>query len=534
MTRYIPKSRTAHVITIIFLVIAAYSVTLQNRFNIDDPAILLNDPAVHGLSLKNLKAIFTTVHNSVEYLPVRDLTYAMDYELWGLNPLGYHLSNILYYLLTCLLLYFFFARLLGRWHEEPGQLTFVATAIFVLHPSHVESVAGIAQRKDLISGLFFFLSLWSFLLYKDTSRKWAYILSLIAFCLSMLSKATSIVLPVIILLIHLMYQGKDINTHNKKMHGVIMFFIIAAGLFSLNIVIAKQAGLIQLQEFSLIERISTAFRAVFYYLKILIVPYPLNVWHEFRVSKSLFEISALLSMSGIFFMLYVLYRLRKTDKTLLFSSAFFLICLMPVTGLLPASTIVAERYLFLPSAGFSLSAAWLFLRGMRKKMTAMPVLVLFLCIVISFAVISFQRGQEWKNTETLLRADLAKNPDSLHMNKMLGRYYFINGKYEEAFRLFQKAKEIQRADIDYEFFLSYYMFLKGRYTDALSMLDSINTVNYDVVDIHYLYGIIYKASGEYEKARQRFIRAMQSEKIIGFFFKNNARTELMSLPQSDR
>jgi tetratricopeptide (TPR) repeat protein len=526
--------KALHVALIAVLVVLVFSNTLTNRFNFDDPSVLLDNTAVHGLSAENIKKVFTSVPNSLEYLPVRDLSYMVDYELWGLNPFGYHLSNLIYYLAACLAMYFFLSRLAARWTEDAPLVAFLATLIFAVHPVHVESVAGIAQRKDLVMGFFSFMSLWLFLLYKNKQRKGIFALSLFFLALALLSKALAVVIPLFILLLNHVYSQDGKEKRIRRAIETAPYILVAFVITLVNFVIARGTGIVRPEGESPLERIPTALRAVFYYLKMLLFPYPLKMWHEFRISESFFELTALLALAATAALVYLAWRLKRNYRILSFSMAWYLLALLPVSGLLPTSTVIAERYLFLPSVGFALAIGWAFCEGRAaldkwKPEGAHALTVFFLIVVMVFSAVSISRNADWKNMETLLLSDLKWDPESYKINQTLGRYYFRNSNYEEAFRYFSELKKFEPKDADYEFHLALLLFNEGKYGEAENVLDGIRGKEIDFVDVHYLYGKIYQASGQYEKAMESYSRALESGMVLGIFLKRDASEAISKL-----
>jgi tetratricopeptide (TPR) repeat protein len=518
--------KALHVALIAVLVVLVFANTLSNRFNFDDPSVLLDNTAVHGLSAENIKKVFTSVPNSLEYLPVRDLTYMVDYELWVLDPFGYHLSNLIYYLAACLAMYLLLSRLAARWTEDAPLVAFLATLIFSVHPVHVESIAGIAQRKDLVMGLFSFLALWVFLVYKDRKGNgiWLLALSISLMALALLSKALAVVIPLIVLLLNHFYSREGKETRKKKALETALYFLVAFVITLVNFLIARGTGIVRPGGDSPLERLPTALRAVFYYLKMLFVPYPLKMWHEFRISEGFSEPSVLLALAGTAALVYLTWRLRRNYQILSFSLAWYLLALLPVSGLLPTSTVIAERYLFLPSVGFSLSAGWSSYKGRtmlktRSQSATRALTVLFLIVVTVFSAISFQRNADWKNMETLLLSDLKLEPDSYKITKALGRYYFRNRRYDEAFRYFSELKRLEPKDAEYEFHLALLLLNEGKYGEAENVLDGIRGKETDFVDVHYLYGKIYQASGprRRDNTRRPWRATQEHSKAVAFW-----------------
>jgi tetratricopeptide (TPR) repeat protein len=485
--------------------------------------------------------VFTSAPNSLEYLPVRDLTYMVDYELWGLDPFGYHLSNLIYYLAACLAMYLLLSRLAARWTEDAPLVAFLATLIFSVHPVHVESVAGIAQRKDLVMGLFSFLSLWSFLLYKDKKNGGTrlFALSLFFLVLALLSKALAVVIPLSVFLLNHIYSLEGSKTRIKRTLETALCFLVAFSVTLVNFLIARSTGIVRLEQGNPLERLPTALRAVFYYLKMLFIPYPLKMWHEFRISEGFSEPAVLLALVGTVALVYLTWRLRRNYHILSFSLAWYLLALLPVSGLLPTSTVIAERYLFLPSVGFSLALGWVFYKGFtmlntRSQSATLTLTVFFLVIVTAFSAISFNRNADWKNMETLLLSDLKWDPRSYRINQTLGRYYFRNRRYDEAFRHFSELKRRETRNAEYEFHLALLLLNEGKYGEAENVLDGIRGKEMDFVDVHYLYGKIYQASGQYEKALESYSKALKSNKVLGIFLKRDASEAILKLKRETR
>lgn len=524
------KAKITHLLLIAFLVGIAYANSLSNRFAVDDRVLFIENTAVHGLSFDNLKKVLLSVPNNIEYLPIRDLTYMIDYSIWGLNPFGYHLSNILYYLFTCIMLYLFLMRLLSNLLEEYVAIALFSTLIFIVHPVHVESVAGISQRKDIVSGLFFFLSLYSFLLYKDTERRRFFIISLVFFCFSLLSKAVVVIMPLIIFLIDTFYQKKKSGL--LKRISLIIPYLFIALVFSLEqFAIMKNAEIIKPYYYGITTnydvRVYTAFKAVFYYLKLLFIPYPLNIIHPFKFSKSLFEPEVLLSILGVILLVYLTYRYRRSEQVLSFSVGWFLISLIPVIGLIPTATVIAERYLFLPSVGFCIALGLFMQRAMQPQKVSRLIqkvikgfsFIAFSVVMIIFIVLSYNRNYDWKDFLTLYLAGVRDNPTSPRLNWYVGRDYFYMGEYEEAFRFFDTARVLNASySIDYNVFASLHALKEGKYIDALTSLEQIQSEKKeDIFEVNYLYAQIYRAMGEYNKADVSYFRALKSPIKLGVF-----------------
>lgn len=477
------------------LVLICYANSLTNSFNYDDDFLLLYNDAVHGLSLENLRAIFTSVPNNSEYLPIRDLTYCLDYELSGLMPFGYHAANLVYYLIACCTFYLFLLRLLPNLRAH-GHTALYATAFFAVLPVHVESVAGIAQRKDLLSGIFVFLSLIIFIRYKDgRSNSW-YLGSVVLFAVALMSKATAIMLPALIFLVDSYLESGEKTTFTGKMVRVLPFLAVALAYTILQATIMTSAGIIDTSGFvsGYGERIFSSFKAIFYYVKLLAVPHPLYFIHPFDNSAGFFDATGILSALGLALMIYIGCRYRSEQPLLSFSLAWFLICLIPVIGLIPTSgTPVAERYLFLPSAGFSLIVGHMANKAdMYGSSTKWLVRFIFALILVTFIALTINRNRDWKDFQTIIAANL----------RDIG-----NDAAAQPYRL-----RLYMQSVDAGLSSANHALLENRLDDAQTGLDQIlYPQKTDMLDYNFLYGSVFEAKGDYRNARFYYTKALNSK-----------------------
>ncbi|MBW2059862.1 MAG: hypothetical protein JRJ26_20460, partial [Deltaproteobacteria bacterium] len=186
------------------IVACIYLNSLGNGFvEWDDPGLILRNRQIRSLEWSNIKEIFS-VRRASTYQPIRVLSYAVDYHFWKLNPLGYHITNIAFYLLTCILVFFFAEELLKFLRREGTpqsntRIAFLAALLFAVHPVHVESVTWLSARKEVLVGFFFFASLYCYLKATDATRRETksslYGLAFLCFVMAVLSKPVAVALP---------------------------------------------------------------------------------------------------------------------------------------------------------------------------------------------------------------------------------------------------------------------------------------------------------------------------------------------------
>ena len=187
----------AALLLIIILTAVSFSPSLNNDFvNYDDTRFILNNKFIRGLSFENIKDIFTRIKYEMQYIPCVWLTFAIEYSVWELWAPGYHAVNLAFHLANSLLVFYFILRL-----TKSVPAAFVVGILFGIHPLHVESVAWVTERKDVLSTFFFLTSLICYVSYVQSKNKTLFIFSILIFILGILSKPMVVTLAIIIVLI---------------------------------------------------------------------------------------------------------------------------------------------------------------------------------------------------------------------------------------------------------------------------------------------------------------------------------------------
>src|SRR6266540_3552547 len=474
--------RAVHLALIAAAAVVAYAGTLRGTFDFDTPNLVLYNGAVHGFSLANLRAVLTTQPNGVEYLPVRDLTYMLDFELWGMQAFGYHLSNVVYYAAGCALLYLLLERLLAGWSDRPRLVAAVAAGLFVLHPVHVESVAGLAQRKDVISGLLCFAGLLAFQRWAERGGTRAYAVALAALVLAILAKATAVVFPGLAALVAFRLAWRDRRV-KLGLAGLAATGLLLAGILARE---AAATGILSGQTVPVWLRVLTYGKAAAWYARMLLVPWPLSVIHDVGPVTSPLDPGALAALAVIAALAVLGVRHARRYPVLVFSLAWFLVAIVPVSGLLPAPNLVAERYLFLPSVAFALAAAWLVVDASALRGHAAAVVAASAIAILHAGVVAV-RVAEWRTNGGLLVADLSRHPGSARLTSLLGRYDYANGRSDQA-----------------------------------------------TVDVQCLLGMAFERMGRLDEARARYERALRANRLMGIVFRTEAENGLARLAGAGR
>ena len=373
---------------------------LNNGFtNWDDDVYVTNNLIIKA---PDWEAIFTRA-SAYNYHPLTMLTLAFNYAISGVDPFSYHLVNWLLHILNTSLVFLFIYKISGR-------KIFVAaftSLIFGIHPMHIESVAWISERKDVLYACFFLLAMiqyWSFL---ETGKRPKLLFCFIFFILSLLSKPAAVILPFILFLLDY-WHGRPFNW--KVLAEKIPFFIFSLLFGFITIKVQSAEAIVGFDIYPLWTRFFFACYTIMIYTARFFVPYPLSAFHPYPSVDSL-GLSVLLSPIFIIALLILLW-LKRKDRLLVFSILFFIVNLLLVVQFLSIGlTIVSERYTYIPYIGLSFLAGMWLNKYLDSKSASFIKATPFI-IGIIFGVISFQRTKVWKDGDTLWSDVVKHYPDA--------------------------------------------------------------------------------------------------------------------------
>ena len=372
---------------------------LNNEFtNWDDELYIINNPLLRG---PDWKGIFSEPVLG-NYHPLTILSYAFNYAVSGLNPFSYLLVNYLFHIVNTLLVFYFIWNISGK---NKFIAAFVAL-IFGVHPMHVESVAWIAERKDVMYTFFFLLSLiqyWRFLAYGKRSHFW---ICFVFFALSLLSKPAAITLPFVLLLLDY-WKGRPITF--RIIAEKIPFFLLSFLFGIITIKIQSPVAMADLQLFTITDRLFFACYVLMTYFTRFFIPHPLSAFHPFPASGNL-GWPALISPLFVVAMLAILWFLRR-NKVVVFGILFYVINLLLVLQIISIGfTIVSERYTYVPYIGLAFLIAMLVSR--IRVISPKVMLAAAAIFIVVMGIIAYQRTQVWKNSGTLWTNALKTYPQS--------------------------------------------------------------------------------------------------------------------------
>lgn len=383
-----------------------YGQSINFQFtNWDDLEYVSNNELIKNFTINKLPNIFKSFVMG-NYHPLTILSFAVEVKLFGESASVMHTTNFSFHIANSILLLFLLRKINSDW-----LFTFFPALLFLVHPLHVESVAWVSERKDVLYCFFFFLAAISFFEFKKTDKKIHYFISIIMFILSLLSKGQAVVLPLALICFEVIQKNKI--ELREVLINKIPFFILS--LFFGVIAIKAQSSVDIIggpTNFTFIEQLIIGFNGLFFYLKSTVFPFKLATLYIYPDSiSSAIYLKALLSFFSSIFIVYYF----KKEKNILFTFVLFFVTIFPVLQFLPVgNAMYADRYYYIPSVGLFLFIAFL-IKKFAAKIGSKNIFYVCFASSLLFSFLSFSQVQVWKNSFTLweqVRTNYPKTPSA--------------------------------------------------------------------------------------------------------------------------
>ncbi len=480
--------------------------SLGNDFVFDDESVVQNNLSIQSLS--NIPKFFTAdegFHKVIGryYRPLVSSTYAIDYAIWGLNPYGFHLTNILIHVISCLLLLSILIRLFAKY--EHGLLAaLIGALVFAAHPIHTEAVSWISGRTDSLVTLFFFASFLMYMKFtEDENGKLPMYLSLLFFVLGLLSKEMIVTMPVFILLYDFVLRKKDIEYFKKNLAAYIAFAAVTLIFLFVRYLLLKDIPDREAYLYFYGKDSATAFftmmKTIPVYFKLLL--YPVNLLYHYNGTipdaSSLGDVKVIVSLLFVLAFLVFAFYLFKKHSVYSFAILFFLVSLLPVLNIVPTMNLMAERFLYISSFALTLAVSYAAACYINDK-NRIPVAVVALIIVSTFVFLTFNRNEDWKNNDTLY-----STADGIDGNVLLvnaGNIYANKKNYPEAEKRYRRAIEIRDNSILAHHNLGLIFLLSGKIDSAEIKFKKGLEIDSLAPDGYLQLSNIYQQRGEDDKA----------------------------------
>ncbi|MFQ5428610.1 MAG: tetratricopeptide repeat protein, partial [Thermodesulfobacteriota bacterium] len=452
---------------------------LGNGFvNWDDPAYVYENLHIRSIDIKWL---LTSVVGS-NYHPLTMLSHSLDYAIFGSNPAGHHFSSILLHGLNSGLVFLLAKTILYRagmngennWGLNPAAMA--AALLFAVHPLHVESVAWVSERKDVLTAFFFLLAILTYIRYNGSTQKHLYWLTLFFFLLALLSKPMAVTLPAVLLLLD--YFPLKRKLRSKIFVEKIPFFALSIVWGIITLLTQKSGGAVTLIEtYPLHTRIIVTVKGYIFYLYKLAMPVSLAPYYPLPLSPGLGEPVFLLSLAFfVIISLICLFFAMRGMRALPTLWGYYILTLLPVIGLVQVgSQAAADRYSYLPTLGFFILAGtvpgYLYKRAGSLKTLA-------LCITgIAIALLALKTTTTipvWKDSITLWSHEI----DFLKSHRNDDRLASTIALYNRA-----KAYELQ-----------------ARHNEAIKDYGRVMAINPSYIEAYINRGVIYGKTNRYREA----------------------------------
>ena len=429
-------------------IIIAFEPVRHNAFiSYDDDVYITENPNVQvGLTVQSIKWAFTSGY-AANWHPITWLSHMLDYQLFGPNPLYHHLTNVFFHILNSLLLLIILKKATGNlWASA------FAAAVFALHPLRVESVAWVAERKDVLSGLFWLLTIAAYFWYASKPCILRYLCVFISLALGLMAKPMLVSLPLILIVLDYWPLNRfdpdwaDIKTKAPKLiiEKLPLFLLVIASMIVTFLVQQKAGAMFPGSNYSLPVRIANALVVYVGYMSKMLFPWHLAVLYPhpggtLPMWKPIASLVLLFSMTTA-----ILYKSPKY-RFLTAGWLWYIIALLPVIGLVQVGEqAMADRYTYLPSIGFFVIVIWPIAQLQKKyKQITKPLCILAVIAVVAMIAATRDQVKYWKDDTTLFTRtiELTKNNYIIHNN--LGYTLFSKSRFDEALELFNKALEFK-------------------------------------------------------------------------------------------
>lgn len=481
-----------------------YFNSLNNPFIWDDEVIIIFNPLIkQGANFLNIfktNMVGGILSGVTFYRPIQVISYKLDYFFWGLNPLGFHITNIILFILNAILVFYFVNLIL-----KDFWVSSLSGLFFLVHPIYPEAVTYISGRADILAGIFLLLSFISFIKYDEKKNIFWYFLSTFSFCLALLSKELAVVFPLILLIYDFCFKRDIFHSLKPFLIRYLPIFFIASIYIVLRLTVLKFGEFFLPTPESFFTRCLMSITTLNAYLGMLFVPLDMHMLRDF--SRPKFEIITGLSIfSFLLLLVFICYFFRK-QKVLFFFSVWFFVTLLPQSGIFPINSYISDHFIYLPAIGFFVifSHYLLKLKEIGKHLFYIVILSILLC----YLALTVAHNYDWKDTEYFFRRITKLSPRSWLAHDNLAGALVKKGRYDEALKEYKWALALdifktKTANIKLSIANAYILLTQA--DEAIKELNEIVKLdpNFSAQSIHYSLGNCYYLKKDYESAIKEF------------------------------
>jgi len=495
-------------IALVAITWAVFGQTYHHQFvNYDDPLYVLENEHVRaGISWRGIEWAFTHIH-SQNWHPLTTISHMLDCQLFGVNPGPHHLVNVFWHSVAAMLLFVFLLQATS----STWASAFVA-AFFAIHPLRVESVAWIAERKDVLSGAFFMLTLIGYVAYSRKQTLGRYVTMSVLFACGLMSKPMLVTTPLVLLLL----DYWPLNRFGKT--AVTRLLVEKFPLFALSI--GSVIATLWAQNFAVgsMELLPLKWRftnAIFSYVEYVrqmfwpvdLIPFYVHPENRLETWRLLLSILVFVSITAIAFVR------RRQNRYLIVGWIWYVVMLIPVIGIVQVGLQGhADRYTYLPQIGLIIALTWLVCdltkscqsrrSHFAKAERAQKIISGGTAVIVlgTLSILSAKQTAHWLDTETLWRHTLEVTPDSDVAHAGLGGILFVRGQIEESIEHYERALRLRDGNVAAHFGLGRALAAKQKIDPAIFHYKKALSIQPDYVAASNDLGVLLASKGEIKEA----------------------------------
>ncbi|MFA5293260.1 MAG: tetratricopeptide repeat protein [Phycisphaerae bacterium] len=500
---------------ILFIVAALAIITLGVYYQVcghdfisyDDAVYVSQNPNVQaGVKLKTIQWAFTSGY-AANWHPLTWISHMLDWQFFGSNPAGHHLTNLVFHILNTLLLFV----VLKQMTSVLWQSAFVA-ALFALHPLHVESVAWIAERKDVLSAFFWLLTMAAYLRYVKNPGAAPYLLTLLTFALGLMSKPMLVTLPFVLLLLDYwpLERFQRRIPYRLIVEKIPLFFLSAVSSVVTFFVQWGSGALSPFIVTPLKFRVSNAVISYVGYIGKMIWPDRLAVFYP-HLGQNLSILYIVMSAAFLLAVTIVILRFAKKRRYLVTGWFWYIGTLVPVIGFVQVgSQAMADRYSYITLTGLFIIIAWGIPDLLAKWRYKKIVLTLSAILVISaVSICSYFQLRCWQNSLTLFQHALDVTEDNHIAHLHIAKYMCDEGKPDEGIREYKKYLRMRPDDADVISDLGAVLCRQGRLDEGISEYKKYLRIKPDNSNVLNDIGVALSRQGKLDEAVEYFNQSLR-------------------------
>jgi len=492
-------------ICIIVAIFIAYEPLCHNGFVVyDDQQYITENPHITGGITQNSIIWAFTKSHAANWHPLTWISHIIDYQFFGLNPLGYHLVSLLLHIANSLLVFWLFSRMT----DAVWASAFIA-AVFALHPLQVESVAWAAERKTVLSGLFWLLTMAAYIRYAKRPSVGRYILLFLVFGLCIMTKPIVVTLPLALLLLD--YWPLCRVKWKRLIIEKIPLLVLSAILSVITFVVQRQGGAVAtLEKIPLDARISNMFISYMRYIGKMVWPSQLAVFYPplpENLPNIIATTCALLFVIVLIFCIYIIPR-RKHITT---GWLWYIGTLVPMIGLVQAGAqSMANRYMYIPILGLLIIVAWTVrdIVANRPRWKIIPA-VSAVVIILLMIILTRTQTKHWQNSLTLFEYALKVTKDNTIAENCYGCALFDAGRGDEAVQHFRRVVKISPFYAEARNNLGQFLLKQGKLDEAIACFNELIRQKQDSAQVYSHLAEALSMQKKYDDAAKYFAKALK-------------------------